>query len=86
MNKLIFALIILQFGKNILNATMILQNTGITTDFHSVKFINKNTDWICGTEVIAKTTNAVVKWINQIHSVVKNLTFGIINQKYKHLL
>ncbi|MFA7361667.1 MAG: YCF48-related protein [Candidatus Kapaibacterium sp.] len=44
-----------------------LQNTGSTTDFHSVKFINKNTGWICGTGVIAKTTNAGINWIQQIH-------------------
>jgi len=45
----------------------VLQNTGSTTDFHSVKFINKNTGWICGTGVIAKTTNAGVNWVHQLH-------------------
>jgi len=44
-----------------------LQNTGSTTDFHSVKFINKNTGWICGTGVIAKTTNAGLNWVHQTH-------------------
>lgn len=49
------------------NAQWVLQNTGSTTDFHSVKFINKNTGWICGTGVIAKTTNAGLNWIHQTH-------------------
>ena len=51
------------------NAQWVLQNTGSTTDFHSVKFINKNTGWICGTGIIAKTTNAGLNWVHQTHPV-----------------
>lgn len=67
MKKMIFILLIIHLGMNISNAQWVLQNTGSTTDFHSVKFINKNTGWICGTGVIAKTTNAGVNWIQQTH-------------------
>ena len=67
MKKLIFTLLFLHFIINISTAQWVLQNTGSTTDFHSVKFINKNTGWICGTGVIAKTTNAGVNWVHQSH-------------------
>ena len=67
MKKLIFTLLFLHFIINISTAQWVLQNTGSTTDFHSVKFINKNTGWICGTGVIAKTTNAGVNWVHQLH-------------------
>jgi len=62
-----FLLIVLMFAAVSGNAQWVLQNTGSTTDFHSVKFINKNTGWICGTGVIAKTTNAGLNWVQQTH-------------------
>ena len=67
MKKLIFTFITILILYNCSFAQWVLQNTGSTTDFHSVKFINKNTGWICGTGVIAKTTNAGVNWVHQSH-------------------
>ena len=32
-----------------------------------IKFINKNTGWICGDGIILKTTNMGVNWIQQVH-------------------
>jgi photosystem II stability/assembly factor-like uncharacterized protein len=72
MKKILFTLvflIIVDFTLKIEDCAgqWILQNTGSSTDFHSVKFINKNTGWICGTGVIAKTTNAGWNWVQQTH-------------------
>jgi photosystem II stability/assembly factor-like uncharacterized protein len=43
------------------------QTTGTTAELTSVKFINKNTGWVCGYGIILKTTNAGENWINQTH-------------------
>jgi photosystem II stability/assembly factor-like uncharacterized protein len=67
MKKFIFTFLSILILSNCSIAQWVLQNTGSTTDFHSVKFINKNTGWICGTGVIAKTTNAGLNWVQQTH-------------------
>jgi photosystem II stability/assembly factor-like uncharacterized protein len=67
MKKLIFTLFIIHCSLLIANAQWVQQNTGTTTDFHSVKFINKYTGWACGTGTILKTTNGGVNWIAQSH-------------------
>lgn len=62
---LIFAFVLISY--NITSAQWIQQNSGTSTDFHSVKFINKNTGWACGTGTILKTTNGGINWVAQSH-------------------
>ncbi|HPS64924.1 MAG TPA: T9SS type A sorting domain-containing protein [Ignavibacteria bacterium] len=35
--------------------------------FRDIKFINKNTGWVCGDGLILKTTNMGVNWVQQTH-------------------
>jgi len=35
--------------------------------FYDIKFINKNTGWVCGDGLILKTTNMGVNWVQQTH-------------------
>lgn len=67
MKKAIFIFFIIHFSLLIANAQWIQQNSGTSTDFHSVKFINKYTGWACGTGTILKTTNGGINWIAQSH-------------------
>ncbi len=75
MKKIIITLIILHFTFIIANAQWVQQNSGTSTDFHSVKFINKYTGWVCGTGTILKTTNGGINWLAQNHPATgKTLT------------
>jgi len=75
MKKLFYIIIIIHFSLIIANAQWIQQNSGTTTNFHSVKFINRYTGWACGTGTILKTTNGGINWVFQNHSATsKTLT------------
>lgn len=67
MKKLVIILIILHYFLNIANAQWLQQNSETSTDFHSIKFINKYTGWVCGTGTILKTTNGGINWLAQNH-------------------
>lgn len=40
----------------------IQQNSGTTTSLNDIKFINKNTGWICADGTLLKTTNGGNNW------------------------
>lgn len=78
-----FFIIIILFG--ITNSFIVkaysqwhFQNSGITTILRDIRFINKNTGWICGSDgVILKTTNSGINWINQNNEAVGKSLYGI---------
>jgi len=46
-------------------AQWIRQNSGTTTNFSDVQFINRYTGWVCGENKILKTTDGGINWIMQ---------------------
>lgn len=86
MKKIILVLII-QFLTGITSdAQWILQQIDPTVNLFDVRFINRNTGWVCGDNRIFKTTNAGVNWIEQsnpaqallwqIHPVNENVVYA----------
>lgn len=72
MKKLIFVILVLQFGIQFLNAQWVQQYPE-TPYIHlqDVKFINNNTGWTCGVNgTILKTTNGGLNWISQNSGIV----------------
>lgn len=69
---LIFVLIL---SPAILNAQWDIQNSGTSTILKSVTFINENTGWACGDDIVVKTTNGGDTWtqlnVTGYHEVVQ---------------
>jgi photosystem II stability/assembly factor-like uncharacterized protein len=70
MQKILYTLILIFLIIKTADSQWIQQNSGSSTDFHSVKFINKNTGWACGTGTILKTTNGGINWVAQNHPAI----------------
>jgi photosystem II stability/assembly factor-like uncharacterized protein len=69
-----YCILILLFFYSSLYGQWINQNSGVTNNLYDIKFINKYTGWICGNNVILKTTNGGDNWFQQYNPAVgKNL-------------
>jgi|WetSurMetagenome_2_1015567.scaffolds.fasta_scaffold62248_2 photosystem II stability/assembly factor-like uncharacterized protein len=77
MKKIFFILIILHFSLLLANAQWIWQTSGITTPIRDIKFINRNTGWVCGDGVILKTTNAGTNWVIQTQPATDKYLYSI---------
>jgi photosystem II stability/assembly factor-like uncharacterized protein len=78
MKKLIFTILCLQLGLNVLFAQWIIQYPYTAgTGLLDIKFINSNTGWICGDGIILKTTNKGTNWVVQNHPAVGKYLYSI---------
>ncbi|MBN2571928.1 MAG: T9SS type A sorting domain-containing protein [Ignavibacteriales bacterium] len=59
-------LLMFSFSSIIANGQWILQNRELSgPNLYDIKFINRNTGWVCGSKTIMKTTNGGFNWIQQ---------------------
>lgn len=65
-----YCILILLFFYGSLYGQWINQNSGVTNNLYDIKFINRYTGWICGNNVILKTTNGGVNWFQQYNPAV----------------
>lgn len=63
MKTISFVIFIIHFLLNLAIAQWVQQPTGTTMNLNNIKFINKNTGWVCGDGGILKTTNAGENWV-----------------------
>lgn len=61
MKYIIYILLISAAG---LNSQWLSQNSGTTSELRSVYFTNENTGYICGFNIVLKTTNSGTNWVN----------------------
>ncbi|MCX6158556.1 MAG: YCF48-related protein [Ignavibacteriae bacterium] len=79
MKKLIFTLLVLQIGINILNAQWVQQyQTVLYSHLSDVKFVDRYTGWVSGNQgIVMKTTNGGQNWIEQNTGVTNKILKSI---------
>lgn len=79
MKKLIFTLLVLQIGIQILNAQWVQQyQTVLFSHLSDVKFVNRNTGWVSGNQgIVLKTTNGGQNWIEQNTGITNKILKSI---------
>jgi len=74
MRRIILIAFAISLFHNFAIAQWVQQNSGVSSSFADVQFLNPDTGWICGANgTILKTTNAGLNWIIQNSGVTETL-------------